>query len=419
MTAMNERHQRRRSLLSINAYHYPRGGADIVYLNHAALMQRRGWDNSFSAMHHLENLPCDDAEFFAEEISFGRRTTLGRMAIDAGRVVYSVEARRKIAALLDTRSIDIAHVHNIYHHQSPSVLDELRSRGIPVVLTAHDLKLACPSYTMLNATGVCERCKGGKVWNVAVHRCIKGSLAASALIMAESAVHKSLGLFDRNVDRIIAPSAFYRQKLIEWGWAPEKIVHIRNFVDGSTLPPVRNPGAGIVYFGRLSREKGLATLVRASALSGVPVKIVGRGPQDAELLALAAELAAPVDFLGFQQGENLWSIVDAARAVVLPSEWYENGPMSAIEAFRRGKPLIGARIGGIPEMIEEGSTGWSFVSGDVNSLADVMSHVSGLGPGTLLQMGEACQAFADALHSEDAYFNQITALYEQLLGGRS
>ncbi len=415
----NRQEGRPPSILSINAYHYPRGGADIVYLNHARLMEERGWHNKFFSMHHAENLPSEYSIYFAEEIDYSKRTSSPRKLLDATRIIYSLEARQKISYLLDAHPVDIAHVHSIYHHQSPSVLDELRARGVPIVLTAHDLKLACPAYTMLSQDGVCERCKGGKVWNVAARRCIKGSLAASTLIMVESAVHKALRLYDRNVDRIITPSAFYKEKLIEWGWNPDKILHIRNFVATAQVQPAPEAGDGMVYFGRLSREKGLATLVRASAASGVPVRIVGQGPQEAELRALADTLAAPVEFLGFQQGDALWSIVDSARAVVLPSEWYENGPMSVIEAFGRGKPLIGARIGGIPEMIEEGRTGWAFASGEVDNLADVMTRVSALAPDRLLEMAEHCRTFAATHHSEDAYFEQISALYDSLIAGRS
>ncbi|WP_297513812.1 glycosyltransferase [uncultured Caulobacter sp.] len=415
MTSAEQVATGRGSLLSVNAYHYARGGADIFYLNHAALMERRGWTNTFSSMRHPENMPCEDEAFFVDEIDFERRGSVGKMLADATRVVYSLEAREKIGKLLDTRRIDIAHVHNIYHHQSPSILDELRARRIPIVLTAHDLKLACPAYTMLNGSGVCEKCKGGRLWNVVANRCIKGSVAASGLIMLESAVHKLLKLYSRNVDRIIVPSAFYRQKLIEWGWDPKQITLIRNFV---TFPRQADPGSvenGIVYFGRLSPEKGLVTLIRAAKLSGVPVKIIGRGPQLDELRTLVEDLGAPVEFLGFLQGDALWSVVGAARAVVLPSEWYENSPLSVLEAFGRGKPLIGARIGGIPELIEEGVTGWSFESGNVESLAETLRRVSALPADTLRDMARACRTYVESNHSEDVYYAQISDLYDAVM----
>jgi glycosyltransferase involved in cell wall biosynthesis len=402
-------------LLSINTYHYPKGGSEMVYFAHAALMERHGWTNSFYAMHHKENLPCVDSRYFAEHISFGASAPLREKAAAAARIIYSREARAKLARLIDTRRIDVAHVHNIYHHLSPSVLVELKRRGIPLVMTVHDLKLACPAYTMRNGSGVCERCKGGRVWNVAIHRCIKGSAALSGLIMVESAIHKALRIYARHIDRIVTPSAFYREKLIEWGWPPDKLVHIRNFVPDAP-PPAATPGGDhVLYFGRLTPEKGIATLIKAAAASSIPVRIAGTGPQEAELRALAKSLGAPAIFAGFLKGDALWAEVDAARAVVLPSEWYENSPMSVVEAFQRGKPLVGARIGGIPELIEEGRTGWSFRAGDVADLARALAVARETPDTQLASMSAACQELVSRNYSEHAYFEAMSALYKKLL----
>jgi glycosyltransferase involved in cell wall biosynthesis len=403
------------SLLNVNAYHYHRGGADNVYLAHAALFQDRGWRSSFQSMHHPLNLPSPDSAYFAEEINYAVRGDLKKSAVSAQRIIYSREAQLKMRALLKSRPVDIAHIHSIYHHQSPSVLVELKRQGVPVVLTAHDLKLACPSYTMLNSTGICERCSGGRIWNVARYRCIKGSLVASMLIMLESAAHKALDLYGRHVDLIVTPSAFYRTKLIEWGWPPDKIVHVRNFAELPAEQPPFQSGDHLLYFGRLSREKGLATVVHAAAATGIPIRIAGTGPQEEELHALVAELNAPVQFLGFLSGDALWHAVKASRATVLASEWYENGPMSAIEAFARGKPLIGAAIGGIPELIEEGVTGWGFRSGDAGDLARAMTKAMDADEGTLREIAAAVHARALCDYSPDGYYRRMTNIYANLL----
>jgi glycosyltransferase involved in cell wall biosynthesis len=401
-------------LLSINTYHYPKGGSEMVYFAHAALMERHGWTNSFYAMHHKDNLPCEDSRYFAEHVDFGGSAPLREKATAAARIIYSREARAKLARLIDTRRIDVAHCHNIYHHLSPSVLVELKRRGIPVVMTVHDLKLACPAYTMRTGSGVCERCKGGRVWNVAIHRCIKGSVALSGLIMVESAIHKALRIYARHIDRIVTPSAFYREKLIEWGWPAGKLVHIRNFVSDAAPPAATLGGDHFLYFGRLTPEKGIATLIAAAAVSGIPVRIAGAGPQEQELRALAHSLGAPAVFLGFLKGDALWAEVDAARAIVLPSEWYENSPMSVVEAFQRGKPLVGARIGGIPELIEEGRTGWSFRAGDVADLARALDLARNTADIHLASMSAACRQLVSRNFSEHAYFEAMSALYDEL-----
>lgn len=406
------------SLLSLNSYHYLRGGSETVYFNHARLFEAHGWSSSFMSMHHPENIPCEDDAYFADNIDYGGGS--GQRSLgNALKIIYSLEAQRKIAALLDRKPADIAHVHSIYHHLSPSVLVELKKRGVPIVLTAHDLKLACPNNKMLTHDGVCERCKGGKIWNVAVHRCIKDSLPASAVIMVESAVHKALRLYANTVSKIIAPSRFYRAKLIEWGWPAEQIVFIPNFVELDGVQAAEPGGDYLLYFGRLAQEKGLLTLVRAAAASKVPVKLVGRGPQEEALRALIAELNAPVELLGFRSGEDLWAAVGGAKAIVLPSEWYENGPMSVIEAFARGKPLVGADIGGIPELTDSGAAGWLFKSGDVADLAQTLSTVWTSSTDTLRGMGAACRERAFKDYSADVYFGAMSSIYGDLMGRRT
>lgn len=244
-----------KNLLSINNYHYYRGGAEVVYLGHAALFAARGWKTTFCSMHHERNVPCADSRHFVECIDYDKHGANGRTVSNALKIVYSLEAQRKPAKLLNGKKIDFAPIHSIYHHLSPSVLMELKARGIPMAMTAHDLKLACPNNKILTHDGICERCKGGRVWNAARNRCIKGSLVASSLITLESAIHKLLGLYRNTLDRVVAPSRFYRENLIEWGFDPNWIVYIPNAV---TLPqtPLAPPRNCILYFDRLAPEKG-------------------------------------------------------------------------------------------------------------------------------------------------------------------
>jgi len=331
-------------LLSLNTYNYRRGGSDVVFLEHDAMFRARGWDTAVMTMHHPKNESSPWSRFFADEIEFGHEYgALKRLAM-AGKGIYSGEARRKVSALLDEFPADIAHAHCIYHHLSPSVLVELKQRAIPTVMTAHDLKLACPAYKMLNRGGVCEKCRTGNLLHLVANRCIRDSLPVSTLIMLESAAHKSLRLYQRNLDRVVVPSLFYKQKLMEWGWSEQQLAYIPNYVDVAAYTPRYEPGDYFFYFGRLAMEKGVATLIRAAAHAGVKLRIAGTGPEGDALKALAAETGGDVEFLGFVSGEPLWTWVREARAIVLPSEWYENAPMSVLEAYASGKPAIGARI---------------------------------------------------------------------------
>jgi glycosyltransferase involved in cell wall biosynthesis len=365
-------------------------------------------------MHHPKNEPSPWSRFFADEIEFGHEYgVLDKLAM-AGKVIYSGEAKRKISALLDEFPADVAHAHCIYHHLSPSVLVELKQRGIPTVMTAHDLKLACPAYKMLNRGGVCEKCRSGNLLHVVANRCIRDSLPVSALIMVESAVHKSLGLYRHNLDRVVVPSLFYKQKLMEWGWPEQQLAFIPNYVDAAAYTPRYEPGDYFFYFGRLAMEKGVATLIRAAAQAKVKLRIAGTGPESDALKALAAEVGGDIEFLGFVSGEPLWKWVREARSVVLPSEWYENAPMSVLEAYACGKPVVGARIGGIPEMVKSGETGLLFESGNIDGLVVAMRELKAMSDAAITEMGRAAQRYVSTTFNRQRYLKDMLALYAEL-----
>ena len=385
-------------LLSINNYHYRRGGAEVVFLEQNRLFKALGWDVVPFCMHHPKNLPTPWSEFFVEETEFGRDYSFLQKANRAAKVIYSLEAQQKLRRLVAARPPDIAHAHNIYHHLSPAILSVLKGAGVPTILTLHDLKLACPAYTMLRDGRPCEQCQGGRVHNLLRHRCIKGSAALSAVVLAETVLHRLLGSYERHVDRFVVPSRFYIDKLVEWGWPRERFTYVPNFVDVEALKPSpgEEGGAAFLYVGRLSPEKGLRTLIAAAAGAGRPLHIAGSGPEETDLRRLAAGLGAEVRFLGHLGGEALHGAIGAARALVLPSEWYENAPMSVLEAYAVGRPVIVSRMGGLPELVREGETGWTFASGDADDLAAVLGRVAALPAAQIRRCGAAGRRWVEA-----------------------
>jgi len=406
------------TLLSVNNYHYRRGGAEVVFLEHNRLFEERGWRVVPFSMKHPKNRPTEWSVHFAEELEFGSRYTAWGQLRRVPRVIWSLDARRRLAELLQVVRPRVAHAHNIYHHLSPSILGLLRSEGIPVVLTVHDLKLSCPAYNMYSHGHVCERCKGGKLYNVVSQRCIKGSLMLSTLIGLESLTHRLLRTYERHVSAFVAPSRFIIDKLVSWGWDRARFRYIPNFVDADAHEPSFEAGRGFVYFGRLSRVKGLATLVRAAALSGQPVRLVGTGPEEAALRALVAELDAPVEFAGFQSGRALHEHIRSARAVVLASECYENAPLAILEGYALGRPAIGAEIAGIPELIRPCETGHLFTVGDVQSLAEAMGAMAALPDARVAEMGRAGRAWVEDSFGPADYVRRMSELYAELCGAR-
>lgn len=401
-------------LLSINNYHYSRGGAETVYLEHNRMFERQGWTVVPFSMRHPRNLPSRWDEYFVDEIEFGQQYSLRQKLARVPRVIYSVQARRRLGRLIDAAAPDICHAHNIYHHISPSILGLIRKRQLPVVMTLHDLKLACPAYQMLAHDGICERCRGGRLHNVVRHRCIKDSTALSAVVMIEATLHRLLGSYSRCVDRFVVPSRFYARKLQEWGFDPARFRYVPNFVDVERHEPDCKAGHNVIYFGRLSREKGLHTLVRAVAKVQARLAIAGTGPELESLQGLAAEIGADVDFLGHLTGSALHEAVRRARAVILPSEWYENAPMSILEAYALGKPVIGASIGGIPELIRDGVTGCRFESGSVVSLAAAIDRILSLRDSDVMEMGSAAREWVGADFTADAYQERMAQVYSEL-----
>lgn len=398
-------------LLSINNYHYRRGGSDVVYFEHAALMESQGWENAFFSMHHPKNFPTPWEDYFVEELEFGHAYGVLDKAVMASKVIYSFEAKKQLKRLLADYPADVAHLHCIYHHLSPSILSTLHDHGVPTIMTAHDLKIACPAYKMLNETGICEKCKDGSFLNIVKHKCLRNSLGASVVVALESSLHHKLNSYKKYLTKVAVPSHFFMNKFIEWGWSADKFTYIPNYVDSTQFIPEYTPGDYFLYFGRLAPEKGVATLIKAVKKAGVKLKIAGTGPVEQELHHLQDELQADVEFLGYRAGNDLHQLIQQSKAVILPSEWYENAPMSLLESMAFGKPLVVANIGGIPEMIEQGETGWMFTSGNVDELSDLLSSIQGMPADVVSQYGKASRALVVERFNRDNYVNAIQNLY--------
>jgi len=403
------------TLLSINNYHYARGGAEVVFFRHNGLLTDAGWSVVPFCMQHDHNDPSAWSDHFVEEIELDApRDGLATKVRKGLKAVYSMEAREKIRDVIDYIEPDVCHAHNVYHHISPSILAVIHDRGIPLVMTLHDLKIACPAYSMLARDGVCERCRTGELFNVFTQRCIKGNAFLSLLVMVESYLHRYLGSYLRNVDRFIVPSRFYLDKFVEWGFDEKRFMHLPNFVDSRLYESQPHPGRRFAYVGRLSPEKGITTLIKAAALAEVQLDIIGTGPAEQSLRQLATEVGCDARFLGFLSGRTLRDTTAGARAVVVPSEWYENAPLTVLEAGALGKPVIASAIGGLPELVVEGETGWTFPPGSVTALADRLRLVANMGDRELAEVGAAARARVVREFGPERYVEGIRQLYSEL-----
>ena len=364
-------------ILFINTYYYRRAGAEVHALDLAEQLRSQGHEVRFFAMRHPENLDSADSRFWMPEIDFramNENKSLGNAVRVLTRAIYSFQARRALSRMLSEWRPDVAHIHNLHGHLTPSVVDVLKARGIPVVWTLHDYKLICPNTDLSSHGELCERCKGRRYWQCTLRKCKKNSRAASLVATLEAEAHRLLRLPAR-VDAFIAPSEFLRRTFVEFGWPADKIIHMPNFnsrplATNVTMPCERR----VLYSGQLVRHKGVMTLLDALAQTpGIRLDIAGEGPLRGEIEARLASRSidgADVELHGHVDAGTLEQLIDSARFVVVPSEWYENSPYAVIEAFARARPVVASRIGGLPEIVEDGVNGITFDAGSSEQLAD-------------------------------------------------
>lgn len=399
-------------VLLVNKFHYRKGGSETYYFSLGDLLEKKGHQVIWFSMKDERNLPCAQSKYFVDNVDFNASGNLVKTAKAALHLLYSLEAGRKFARLLDDEKPDIIHLNIFQSQLTGAVIEEAYKRHIPVVYTAHDLKSVCPNYLMMHHGNTCEECLDGHYWHCFMNSCMKDSKSKSMLASMEAYVYKLRKSY-RKIDYVITPSFFYKKKLEAAGVFNCTIDHIRNFLPEGTTYEEGARGNYFLYFGRLSEEKGIRTLIEAFSRSQVEEKlyIAGSGPEEEQLryMVKSLEMEDRVLFLGFKAGAELKEIVANSLCVCLPSEWYENGPYSILEAQALGRPAIVSDYGGLPELVEDGRTGYITKAGNVSDLTEKirkMSH-SQLGSDYISQ--KAAQTY-----SADLYAERITEIYEKI-----
>jgi glycosyltransferase involved in cell wall biosynthesis len=401
-------------ILLVNKFLYPKGGAETVFLGTADVLKARGHEISFFSMAHPCNLPSNFSAYFVSNVDY-EKPGFAQSLKAAGRLIYSWESRRNIERLLSLHKPDVAHLHNIYHQISPSIMHSLKKFRVPVVMTLHDYKIVCASYSMVAEDRTCEACKDERYYQCFLKKCVKDSRTKSLLNTFEMYLHhKMLRIYDL-VDVFISPSRFLKDKVAGMGFKG-RIEVLPNFVDpGDFVPQYGSAEPSVCYVGRLSKEKGVATLMDAMKRSpGVRLKVIGDGPLRAALEKKCRDDGMKnVTFLGYQAGEALKEEIRRSLFLVIPSEWYENNPRAVIEAFALGKPVVGARIGGIPELVRDGETGLTFESGNADDLSEKIRTLVSR-PDLIMEMGKKARRFVELELNSEAHYKRLMAIYESV-----
>ncbi len=401
-------------VLFINKFFYQKGGAETVFFQERDCLKRQGHTVVDFSMADSRNMESTYAEFFVPNVDYSSVAGVWRRLSVGLSFIHSRVAVRNLTRLVRREMPDLAHLHNIYHQLTPSIIPVLKKYGVKVVLTLHDCKLICPGYLALNLKNdkICVECAGRKFWRAFTLDC-QASRGRGLLLAAEAMFHKWRNSYG-GVDLFLAPSRFMAN-LMEQRFPSDKIVVLHNGIDPNECRPSWRDDGYALYLGRLSREKGVETLLRAhrSLDPSIPLKIAGTGPLEEALRSRYPD----VDFLGHRSGKELNDLIANATFVVVPSECYENCSMVVLESMAFGKPVIGTRIGGIPEQIEDGKTGLLFQRGDVNELKEQMVLLW-RDPELRREMGRAARRKLELEYSLDRHCRQLVAIYLKLLQKR-
>jgi glycosyltransferase involved in cell wall biosynthesis len=397
-------------VLMANKFFYMNGGSERVFFQERQFLLKEGSNVIDFSMRDPRNFDSLYSDYFIENIDYKSAAGMGGKIKTALSFIHSSEAVRKLKKLVEKERPDIAHLHNIYHQLTPSIIPVLKKNGVKVVLTLHDCKLICPSYLALKETKICIECAGKYFFKPIMTNCQKSRMLA-LLFALEAYWHKWQGSYDA-VDMFLSPSKFLAG-LVAKRIPAEKIAILHNGIDCNEYQPNYTDNGYALYFGRLSAEKGIETLLAAHGKMGrhLPLKVVGTGPL-AEKLRSSHPAA---EFLGYKSGQELKDIVANAAFVVVPSECYENCSMVVLESMAFGKPLIGSRIGGIPEQIENDKTGFLFEAGNVEELARKMDILTG-DQQLRIAMGQAGRKKLESEYSLSGHCRQLVSIYEDLLG---
>lgn len=401
-------------ILIVNKFHYIKGGSEKYYFDLAELLRENNHEVALFSMKDEKNIHTNFKEYFTDNMDINTNNKL--KALD---VIYSNKNKKKMKEALEDFKPDIVHLNNFQRQLSSSIIDPIIKRKIPIVFTAHDIEAICPNKTMLDSNGeICDKCIGGKYFNCIKKKCIKNSKLKSGLGAIEATYYRIRKIYSKKINVIITPSEFYKRKLLEDGIPEEKIVTAHNFIDMNTYNLLLENENYALYFGRLSKEKGILNLIEAfSKLDKGKLYIAGTGPEEDAINKMIHKykIEDKVKLLGFLNEKDMRECIRKSAFVILPSVWNDNCPYSIIETLSIGKPVIGTNMGGIPELVINNVNGLICRSNDVDDLKEKM-HILFENDEFLEELGKNAKAMAKINYSKETYYNKLMKIYKEVLG---
>jgi glycosyltransferase involved in cell wall biosynthesis len=397
-------------VLQVSQNLFVRGGSDRMFLDTCSLLERHGHEVIPFVARHPENAASPWDDYFPEAADFQRPGLA-----DLWRYIYSRPAAKAMRRVVRAHRPDVAHLHIYYGKLTASILPVLKAEGVPVVQTMHEYRQISPNFTLVHNDRIDESCCGlGSAWLAVAKRFNRGSFTRSALAALEWYVSRGVGS-QRLIDRFIAISDFQKQKVAEHGVPEAKLCRVYNFVEPGPEPTGPGGDGGyFLYFGRIERVKGLFTLADAAAdRPQLRVKIVGDGDAKPELARyLEREKIDNVELVGFTGGAELLSLIRGSVATVLPAEWYEPFGLTVMESFAQHRPVVGSRMGALPELIDDGRDGLIVEPGNAEALGRAMQELARY-PGRAEAMGRVGRAKLLDRFTPDAHYEALMRVYRE------
>lgn len=401
-------------VLLVNKFHWNKGGSEKYYFELGELLKQHGHEVAYFSMEDEKNIKTGDKEYFVPKFDLNNSSKL--KALD---VIYSKKNEKMMEKALDEFKPDVVHLNNFQRQLSASIIKPIKKRNIPIVFTAHDVQAICPAITMMdNDKNPCELCMKGKYINCIKKSCNKGSKLKSALGAIEGYYYRNHKIYTDKIDYIITPSEFYRTKFIEDGINPNKIQAIHNSIEMNDYNVETQDDGYALYFGRLSKEKGILNLINAFAKCDKGnLYIAGEGPEKENIEKIIKEnkLEDRVKLLGFLNKEQMTDVTRKCKFVVVPSIWYENCPYSVLETLAIGKPIIGSNMGGIPELVIDNENG--FIYNTVDELTEKM-NVLFENEDLVKQFSKKSKELAKQNYDREVYYNKLKQIYDKVIKER-
>lgn len=403
------------NILQVNKFFYIKDGTSRYFINLSDLLNEKGHHVIPFSMKDYKNKRSIFSKYFVNNISFVDNNISNPFKIIL-RMFYSFESRSKIRLLVKSHRVDIAHIHTIYHHISPSILPELKKNNIPIIVNVGDYHLVSPCYNLFHNGKICEVTKPNKYYQSLFHKCVKNSYLASFAEVTEKYIN-SIFKWDRKfVNLFIVPTEFVKNKLIEYKIEENKIKVLPYYIDYIKYKPNYHPGKYILFFGGLYEYKGLFFLLKLmKLLPNIPCLIAGEGSLKNKLRdILLKEDIRNVKILGYQDERKLIDLISNSKFTIMPSLWYEGFGLVILEANACGKPVIASNIGGISEVVKNNINGLLF---NPNSIPDCINKIQTLWNDSKLteKLGRSARIFVKTEFGPDKHYKKLMDIYKQVI----